>query len=270
MLFIYFLSAGVFFFLLYLFCIAPNKKSGKMQPFENAYIAHRGHFDTKNGVPENSLLAFKTAAEKGYGIELDIQRTIDDELVVFHDDTTGRLCAEDVIVTETEADKLYALKLSGSKEKIPLFREVLKVVDGRTPLLIEIKPKHDNAAAVELMMEELKDYKGLYCVQSFNPFALRYIRKKYPHIPIGQLSTNLFDDNKSQPLIYKLTVGSLLVNFISRPDFISYNYKYANSLSYKIYRKFFRTTDAVWTIKNAEEEKEAKKIGKIIIFDKFA
>ncbi|MBR4173489.1 MAG: glycerophosphodiester phosphodiesterase [Clostridia bacterium] len=269
MLFVYISAAGIVLFAFYLFCIAPAAKSGKMQPFENKYIAHRGLFDNENGVPENSLLSFENAAKNGYGIELDIQRTTDDELVVFHDDSTGRLCGEDICVCGSESDKLRSLKLLDTDERIPLFKEMLKTVDGRVPLFIEIKPKHDNAATVELMMEELKGYKGAYCVQSFNPFALRYIRKKYPRVPIGQLSTNLFDDNREQPLFYKITVGSLLVNFISRPDFLSYNIKYANRSSYKIYRTFFKTSDAVWTARSAAENEKAKKLCSIIIFDKY-
>lgn len=269
MLMIYFVVFAAVLLPVYLFCIAPGKNNDKMRLFENRYIAHRGFFDNKNGVPENSLSAFALAAENGYGIEFDIQRTSDGKLVVFHDDSTGRICGEDLLVTKTCSEKLRSLKLLGTDEKIPFFDEVLKTVGGRVPLLIEIKPAHDNAAAAETVMKELENYEGLYCVQSFNPFVLRYLKAHYPSVAVGQLSTDLFDDNKKQPLIYKLTLGSLLVNFVSRPDFMSFNVKYTKKLSYNIYRIFFKTKNAVWTVSSKADEKEAKKYGNIIIFEKF-
>ena len=103
-------------------------------------IAHRGLHD-KN-TPENSLSAFAKAVEKGYAIELDVQLLADGTIVVFHDDSLARMTGNDGYIKYLNKDDLKALKLKGSKETIPTFEEALKVIDGRVPVLIEIKNQY--------------------------------------------------------------------------------------------------------------------------------
>ena len=121
--------------LLYLWMLGPNRPRRKeMRPFEKTYVAHRGLYDPAKGIPENSLTAFRLAAEAGYGMEMDLQLTRDGKLVVFHDKTLERMCGVKVNLTDLTYEELQSYRLSGTEERIPLFDEVLEVVDGRTPL----------------------------------------------------------------------------------------------------------------------------------------
>ena len=110
-----------------------------MAVFEKQYIAHRGLFDNENGIPENSIPAFKRAVDQGYGIELDVQLTMDHKLVVFHDESLRRLCRADRLLRDCTYAELQEYSLGISRERIPLFEDVLKVVDGKVPLIVEVK-----------------------------------------------------------------------------------------------------------------------------------
>ena len=127
-------------FVLLLIAIKPAKKREKVTAFIQPY-AHRGLHN--QDAPENTLAAFIAAVDAGYGMELDVQLTADGKLVVFHDNTLERLCgvAQDIRDTEWEALKEY--RILGSDQGIPLFTDVLKTVDGRTPLLIEVKSHYN-------------------------------------------------------------------------------------------------------------------------------
>lgn len=102
-------------------------------------FAHRGFFTPDQRIPENSMPAFLAAAENGYGIEMDIQLTKDNQVVVFHDHTLTRMCGIDLPVRELTYEELQKFPLAGTQERIPLFKDVLKAVHGRVPLLVEIK-----------------------------------------------------------------------------------------------------------------------------------
>ncbi|HIT62490.1 MAG TPA: glycerophosphodiester phosphodiesterase, partial [Candidatus Caccovivens faecavium] len=133
-------------------------------------IAHRGLHDKVS--PENSLSAFEKAVENGYAIELDVQLLADDTVVVFHDESLSRMTGNDGYIKFLNKEDLKVLKLGNSKEHIPTFEEVLKLVNGRTPLLIEIKNQFKVGKLEQKVIALLKDYKGEYAVQSFNPFSL--------------------------------------------------------------------------------------------------
>ena len=128
--------------------------------------AHRGLHG--GDVPENSLAAFEKAAEKRYGIELDVQLTKDGVPVVFHDDSLLRVCGVDRLLRDCELSELRQFRLSGSeKETIPTFAEVLELVDGRVPLLVELKT--GSAGLVRAVVPMLDEYNGSFCVESFDP-----------------------------------------------------------------------------------------------------
>ena len=119
----FFIILIILFIALYLFLIFPSKADEKMKkPFMNRYFAHRGLHNIEKGVPENSLSAFKKAAEKGYGIELDVHITKDDKIVVFHDDDLKRMCGVDKKTDEQTYEYLKTLSLYNTNEKIPYFR----------------------------------------------------------------------------------------------------------------------------------------------------
>ena len=131
----------IVFILLYLFLIFPNiSRKEALKPYTERYVAHRGLFNNKD-VPENSLKAFRKAVESGYGIELDVQLTTDDRLVVFHDVSLYRMTGIDKNLTDCSYEELLTYHLLDTDEKIPLFSDVLKVLQPDTRLIIEIKPE---------------------------------------------------------------------------------------------------------------------------------
>ena len=137
-------------------------------------IAHRGLHD-KN-IPENSLSAFSKAVEKGYAIELDVQLIADGTVVVFHDKSLSRMTGNDGYLKFLNKDDLKILKLKNSKEHIPTLQEVLDLVNGKTPILIEIKNEAKVGKLEQSLIDILKNYNGEYAVESFNPFSLQYVK----------------------------------------------------------------------------------------------
>lgn len=253
----------------YLLCIKPNKnRAERMKPFEEVYIAHRGLFDQKLA-PENSLESFKRAVGAGYGIELDVQLTSDGKLVVFHDESLKRMCGVDLKLWNCSYSELGQYYLSGSSEKIPTFDNVLKIINGKVPLVIEIKTTGDCIKTAEALSKSMKNYSGVYCIESFDPRVLHWYRKHFPQVLRGQLSTNYWFSNLKKPFYMKVVMTNLLTNFYTKPDFIAYNYKYAHQLSLQICRNFYHTELVAWTIQSPEALKQAEGTFRVFIFDSF-
>lgn len=266
---IYLVIVLIILVLLYLYLLKPNMGRGeRLRPFEETYIAHRGLFRPEN-IPENSCAAFACAVEQGYGIELDVQLTKDGQLVVFHDATLTRMCGVKRTLRECTYRELSEFTLGKSTEKIPLFQDVLNIVAGKVPMVIEVKSEGSWLATTEKLFEVLGDYSGIYCVESFHPSVLAWCRKNRPEVLRGQLSTNYWKNNIKQVWIAKFVLSNLLLNFYGRPDFIAYNYKYAHEFSYTLCRKMYRVKNAAWTVRSEEALAEAEKIFSIIIFDSF-
>ena len=255
--------------LLYLLCLCPNRgRQDRMRPFEETYIAHRGLHDNPS-IPENSLPAFRRALEAGYGIELDVQLTTDDRLVVFHDETLKRVCGDDRTLHELSYDELSRLRLFGTDESIPLLRDVLDEIGGRVPLVVEIKSEGRYTRTTELTCGMLQDYRGEYCVESFHPLVLRRYRELSPQTLRGQLSTNYKKEHVSRPSWQRFLLTNLLLNSISRPDFIAYDRQYANQFSFRLCRKLYRPVNVAWTVKNEQQLDEARELFDAFIFDSF-
>lgn len=256
--------------LFYLFLIYPHVEKGvDMSAFEQVYIAHRGYFDNKSDCPENSLAAFQKAVEKGYGIELDVQLTSDNQLVVFHDESLLRMCKVNKKLRECTYEELQQYCLADSNERIPLFVEVLKLVNGVVPLIIEVKPEGDYIGATKTMYNQIKDYNGIYCMESFHPLSVAWFKKNVPHVVRGQLSMDYFKDEGKRPLWQKFVLTNLMLNWLAKPHFIAYNHKDVNQISYCICRKISRIKNVAWTIRNQEELERAQTVFDVIIFDSF-
>lgn len=270
MVFLIIAAALILLFAIFLFLTAPNVgRKDRMKPFEKQYIAHRGLYDNETDAPENSLPAFRLAVENGYGIELDLQTTTDGRLVVFHDANLERICGVDKMLYDCSYDELMQLSLAKSKERIPLFSEVLELVDGRVPLIVEIKGEGDWKKTTELAAFFLDNYKGLYCVESFHFGAVHWYRKHRPNVIRGQLSLDYFKWHSKQPWIAKLALSDLWMNFLSRPDFIAYDHRQAYRLSYRIVRSLFPVENVAWTVQSQQELEKARKIFHCFIFDSF-
>ena len=211
-------------------------------------IAHRG----LHGIdaPENSLAAFGKAIEAGFPIEIDVRPIDDGTVVVFHDDKLTRMTDLDGYVCNMTKSDLEKVRLRNSDERIPTFKEVLEFVDGRTPLLIEIKNDSTVGQLERDTLELLSSYKGEYAVQSFNPYSMGFFKKNAPQIPRGQLSC--FFDKKDLGFFKRFVLKRLKMNKVSSPDFISYNHA---NLPNKYVTKTKLPTLA-WTVRsNAEMEK---------------
>ncbi len=209
--------------------LAPGRASEeRKKAFAGVRFAHRGLYDADQRIPENSLSAFRRAADAGYGIELDVQLSKDGAVVVFHDDTLNRLCLpgakEPVRVDSKTREELASLRLAASDEGIPLFSEVLALVGGRVPLLVELKSGPRNRELCEKTTALLRAYAGLFCVESFDPRILYWYRRNAPDILRGQLAEPprryVKDEGKSALLGFVL--GNTLLNAAARPHFIAY------------------------------------------------
>ena len=255
-------------FLLYLFFIAPTRKRrGEMEYFKTVSFAHRGLHDSES--PENSLSAFKKAVEAGFGIELDVRLSKDGQLVVFHDDTLDRVTKETGRVDERTLDELKKITLLNSSESIPSFDEVLRLVDGRVPLLVEIKEDAMKYGVTEKTIESLSTYTGKYIIESFNPLALSLVKKKMPNALRGVLSENFLSEKKyRKPMYFLLEI--LCLNIVCRPDFIAFNHKHYKNAALRLVRRIFNAPTFAWTVRCAEEEVLAKKHGfDNIIFENY-
>ena len=201
---------------------APGRaKKEKKSPFMGRNFAHRGLHSEDKSVPENSLEAFRQARDAGYGMELDVQLSKDGEVVVFHDDTLDRVCGVPGRVDEMDCAELRELSLCGTEHRIPLFGEVLELVNGSVPLIVELKNGKRNRELCEKTHAMLSGYKGYYCVESFNPLIVGWFRRNAKDVLRGQLATTYGDyEGIKKPLA--LLLSRCLMNVVSRPQFIAY------------------------------------------------
>lgn len=235
-------------FALWLFLIAPKARKKAVQPFLCSY-AHRGLWNAER--PENSLAAFRAAAEADFAIELDVQLSGDGEVMVFHDYTLDRVCGRTGKIAELTAAELSQIPLNGvENECIPTLAQVLEVVDGRVPLLIELKGENGNTDLVPKVLAALKDYKGKWCMESFNPLLLRAVRRQAPDVVIGLLSTNLIKEKRKGNKLLNFALSALLLTFLCRPAFHAYDGHYPNRLALRVGLGWFGAAAFVYTIKN--------------------
>lgn len=231
----------------YLYAISP-RLTERPERMPKVYYAHRGLHDNRSDAPENTMAAFQKAVDGGYGIELDVQLTKDGKVVVVHDFNLKRLCMVDGDVDSFTYEELQQFPVYGSKQCIPLFSDVLKLVDGKVPLIVELKYKNRQSKICEKAQDILNHYEGVYCVESFHPEVLRWYRNNYPAICRGQLSMNYQrDDGDKKPEYY--VMRHLLTNFLTRPDFIAYDCRAMRAISKNICRSLFGCPSVAWTVK---------------------
>lgn len=259
----------LFFVLFYSFAVFPRMtEKRRILNLSTSMFAHRGYHDITHHIPENSMAAFRAALNRGYGIELDLHLTRDGELVVFHDDTLERVCGYPGTIEELSCEELRKYYLLDTSERIPLFKDVLSVVNGNVPLLIELKIPTRSLKICEKAYSLLKDYPGCYMVQSFNTFGLRWFRLHAPHVLRGQLASHLTAENAKEAWIFKFIVQNLLCNFLGRPDFISYKLSDLPHFSVLFLKYVLHIPIAVWTLASYEALKKGISGYNIQIFEK--
>lgn len=254
---------------LYMTALMPEtSRREQMNAYHGTMFAHRGYHSKERGIPENSIPAFRAAIKKDYGIELDIHITRDRQLVVFHDDTLTRICKIDRRPEEMTLQELKRCTLLDTKEHIPTLEEVLSLVDGRVPLLIELKMPDRSTALCRRAYHTLKNYHGPYLVQSFNTLGLRWFYENAPHILRGQLASNLTKSDKKPHFLFRFLAKHLMLNFWGRPDFISYKLADLPTPNTTLLRKVFNTPFAVWTLRDKEALEEGIRHYDMQIFEK--
>lgn len=233
-----------------------ERNSKDLEFIKGKIFAHRGDHLEKEGIPENSLKSFKKAIEKGYGIEIDLHLIKDGSIVVFHDDNTERMTGINKSLKDCTYEDIKELKLKNTNEHIPLFEEVLDLVNGKVPLLIEYKYDTKVGKLEEKSMELLSKYNGKFAVQSFNPLSVKWFKGNFPEIPRGQLA----DDYKNDKMcnIKKYILKNVLLNFISKSDFISYG---INAMPNKRIEELRKKGILIlgWTVRNKQDYEFSRK-----------
>ena len=259
-------SALALLFVLYVLCLRGRSGHPDWANLRSHVYAHRGLHG--NGVPENSMAAFRAALQHGYGIELDLHLLKDGELAVIHDHSLLRTTGVEGNVEDLTADQLHDYRLEGTDEHIPTFREVLTLFDGKAPLIIELKAARNYRALVNTVCEQLKDYKGAYCIESFDPRCLWFLRKLHPHVIRGQLAQNFLKrPEKGVPWLANFLLTHQLLNFLTLPDFAAFRFEDRRTLTDFLVRKFWGVQGVSWTLRNGEDHKTALEENRIPIFE---
>ncbi|MBQ8360260.1 MAG: glycerophosphodiester phosphodiesterase, partial [Oscillospiraceae bacterium] len=238
--------------LLYLFILKGRTGHKGLPALRGWYYAHRGLHSI--GVPENSMAAFRAAKDAGYGIELDVHLMKDGNLAVIHDFSLKRTAGADVTIEELTLPQLNDYYLEGTREQIPLFSEVLNLYRGEAPLIVELKASVKNCAALcKATCDMLDTYDGPYCIESFDPRCIAWLRKHRKDVIRGQLTENFFRSNSKLPCILKFVMKYNLLNVFTRPDFIAYRFADRKNISNFLCRKLWGVQGVTWTIKNKED-----------------
>ena len=248
--------AGLFLF--YFFSLLCRTRRPEARALLRLPFAHRGLHGA--GVPENSLSAFRAAVAAGVGIELDVQLSADGALMVFHDDTLLRMTGKAGKVSDYPCAELQRISLAESEETIPTLTEVLSLVAGRVPLLVEIKYHNRISETCEKTAALLDAYEGPYLMESFHPLAVRWFRKNRPQVLRGQLSSAVC---KQKFTFSNFAVDSMLLNFLGRPDFIAYSVDDKGHLPFLLAR-LWRPYTVAWTVRTEAQLAAAKGFDQII------
>ncbi len=233
-------------------------------------VAHRGLHDRAAGIPENSRAAFIAAAEAGYAMEFDIQVAADGVPMVFHDDTLDRMTGIKGRVDEWRSGDLRDLQLAGTAETIPTLGDVLRLIGGKVPLLIEVKAARGQSGPLEAATAALLDhYRGRFAIQSFDPRCVGWFKRHRPQVLRGQISMDYrMDDEEPVPLWQKWFLTHMLFNRLTRPHFVAYDIRALP------HRAVARARAAgipalTWTVRSPSDRKRAAQYADNIIFEGF-
>ncbi len=254
--------------LLFLLAVKGRRNHPGLSRLRSWRYAHRGLHDAQR--PENSLSAFRAAVEHGYGIELDVHLLSDGNLAVMHDSDLKRVTGAAGRIEDLSAGQLAQYRLCGTQETIPLFREVLSLVNGQVPLIIELKAANGNHAALaEAVCRMLESYSGDYCLEAFEPRCLCWLRKHRPDIVRGQLTEDFFKTGGNFSVLLKFAMKHQLLHFLTRPDFTAYNFDHRKTVSNFLVRRIWGIQGVAWTIRSKEDYDTALREGWIPIFENF-
>lgn len=223
-------------------------------------IAHRGSHNDE--IPENSMMAFRKSLSRNLPIEFDIHLLKDNNIIVFHDDNLYRMTGVNKKLRDCTYNEIKNLKLKNTNEKIPLLKDVLKLVDGKVLLDIELKEDHDgNNLEIELI-KILKNYNGEFILKSFNYKAVKYLMKNTNYI-VGLLYPDLDSSKLKLSPLKKMIIRNINFNIILKPHFLAISKKAINDKCIKKYKG----PVLVWTIKTDAEKERFLKLADTVIFE---
>ncbi len=253
---------------LYLFLITPRTIRRKTPPgWFRGYFAHRGLHG--EDAPENSLQAFRLAAEYGFGVELDVRLTLDGQLAVHHDETLLRTCGVDRRIADMTMAEIQQFRLMGTSQTVPRFEDVIREIGGRVPMIVELKTAGKrNGELAERVHRLVRPITGTVCVESFDPRLMCWFRRRAPDIFRGQLAYDPAKKGEKRGLRY--TLGAhLMMNFLSRPDFVAYDHETDRNLSFRLMRALFHPPAAAWTVRSLDTSKNLLHRYNVQIFEGF-
>lgn len=256
--------------LLWLLCIGGRWHNPALRQLRQYHYAHRGLHDRENQIPENSLAAFRLAVQNGLGAELDVHLTKDGRLMVMHDENLRRTVGVDADLCDLTSTQLEQYALEGTHEPIPYLEEVLPMFESaHLPLIIELKPAHnDHSSLARETLKILENYPELlFCIESFDPLAMNTVRRLKPEIVRGQLSTDFMREPEQLHFPLTFLLKNLLLNFLSRPDFVAYNFKYRKNLSLRMCKWLYEVAEFDWTIHTKPQANQALREGSTLIFE---
>ncbi len=219
-------------------------------------IAHRGLHNNID-IPENSMKAFRNAVEHGYGIEFDVYLTLDGKVIIHHDWSLKRTCGITTKAPKINSDRLEDYKLMNTDECIPLLTDMLDMVAGRVPLILEIKTTTRVKSTCEAVYNIVKDYKGNICIESFDERIVKWWHKNHPEFILGQLySTNANRWLQKAHKLYK------------NVDFLAVSTKYLPEEYFaKIKKENPEKLIINWTVRTTEHLANARKYADNVIFE---
>lgn len=235
-------------------------------------IAHRALHDVGDGRPENSVEAIQAAISAGYGIEIDLQLSRDGRAVVFHDYDLRRLTGESGAVHQRDAMELSGIPLSGGGTGIPSLADVLDQVNGRVPLLIELKDQHGQLGPTNGVLEravalDLQGYKGEVALMSFNPHSVVLLAELAPDRPRGIVTCHYPKED------WPLVPEAIRTNLAEIPDYqrsgaVFVSHEVADLASPHLARvRAEGATVLTWTVRSKAIEAEARKQADNITFE---
>ena len=253
------IAAATVVLTLYLLCPGRRRPAVTANP---GPFAHRGLHTGDGRVPENSLAAFQRAAAQGLAVELDVQLTADRQVVVFHDATLRRMCGVDRRLDELTYEELRRYPLLVSGQYIPLLAEVLSVLDG-VPVLCELKTMRSftDTSICDAAWPILASYKGPVWIESFNPLLVHWFRRHQPQVFRGILSMKFDEDTPEVTPSQGRLLTALLTNFLTKPDFIAYQFSDRKVSAFRLCCRLFRPYTLAWTIRTPEQETTALESG---------
>ena len=233
-------------------------------------IAHRGLHDIARGIVENTASAFAAAMAGSYAIECDLQLTRDGEAVVFHDEHLDRLTEAHGMVKDLTAAEMKALVIRRSTDHVQTLAELLTQVQGKVPLVIELKSHWDGDERLAARaLEVLKTYDGPYCIMSFDPDVIDTVRRISPETIRGIVAERAFDSYyDSLPLKRQIELRTFAHVARTRPDFVSF---YFDELPWAPVTAFRASGRPVisWTIRSAGQASTARRKSDQITFEGF-